>query len=129
LPVVPPSAAEVSKFTLKVRVAGKVAKFTFADEDELFAKAAEELTAQIADTAGLGTVGSPLRSYEAVELVHSRIEVTISDGLFKKRRGGIDVRRSGEAEAWLGSTSKRLIEPWAQESLPDALRREIDSPA
>jgi hypothetical protein len=113
--------------TLKVRVAGKVAKFSFASVDELFAKLADELKAQIEDTRGLGTVGSPLKSYEAVEIVHSRLEIAIPQGGMKKRRGGIDVRRSGEAEAWLGGVRKQLIEPWGGESPIDALRREIDS--
>lgn len=106
---------------------GKVAKFDFESEDELFAKLADELVAQIEDTRGLGGINSPLRNYEAIELVHSRLEVIISDGLFKKRRGGIDVRRDGSAESWLGGASKSLIEPHPGEGLPDALRREIDS--
>lgn len=106
---------------------GKVAKFEFDSEDELFAKVAEELDSQIDDTRGLGGINSPLRNYEAIELVHSRIEVIISDGLFKKRRGGIDVRRDGSSEGWIGGASKALIEPSPGESLPAALRREIDS--
>lgn len=106
---------------------GKVAKFDFDSEDELFAKLADELTSQIDDTRGLGGVSSPLRNYEAIELVHTRLEVIISDGLFKKRRGGIDVRRDGSTEGWLGGASKALIEPRPGETLPDALRREIDS--
>lgn len=106
---------------------GKVAKFDFATEDELFAKLADELASQIEDTRGLGGISSPLRNYEAIELVHTRLEVTVSDGLFKKRRGGIDVRRDGSTEGWLGGASKTLIEPPPGESLPDALRREIDS--
>ena len=106
---------------------GKVAKFDFDSEDALFAKLADELTSQIDDTRGLSGISSPLRNYEAIELVHTRIEATISDGMFKKRRGGIDVRRDGSAEGWLGGASKVLIEPRPGETLPDALRREIDS--
>lgn len=114
-------------FTLKVRVTGKVAKFHFDSLEDLFAKLEEELAAQIEDTKGLGEVKSPLRNYEAIEIVHTRLEVVIGDGLFKKRRGGIDVRRTGEAEAYLGGTNKQLIEPHPGEALVDALRREIDS--
>lgn len=106
---------------------GKVAKFSFVSEDELFVKLTDELGTQIDDTRGLGGVSSPLRDYEAIELVHSRLEVIVSDGLFKKRRGGIDVRRDGSTEGWLGGASKALIEPRPGETLPDALRREIDS--
>lgn len=106
---------------------GKVAKFDLDSEDALFAKLAEELAGQIDDTRGLGGINSPLRNYEAIELVHSRLEVGISDGLFKKRRGGIDVRRDGSTEGWLGGASKTLIEPRPGERLPDALRRELDS--
>jgi hypothetical protein len=108
-------------------VTGKVAKFNFDSEDALFAKLADELVGQIEDTKGLGSVKSPLRDYEAIELVHSRLEVIISEGLFKKRRGGIDVRRDGSTEGWIGGATKSLIEPQPGESLTDALRREIDS--
>jgi hypothetical protein len=114
-------------YRLKVRVTGKVAKFNFDSEDALFAKLADELTSQIDDTRDLGGINSPLRDYEAIELVHSRLEVIISEGMFKKRRGGIDVRRDGSTEGWLGGASKALIEPQPGESLTDALRREIDS--
>lgn len=115
------------KYQLKVRVTGKVAKFEFATADELFAKLDEEIAAQVADTHGLGEVKSPLRNYEAIEIVHSRIEVILAEGLFKRRKGGVDVRRNGECEAWLGGASKQLIEPRPGESLTDALRREINS--
>ena len=108
---------------------GKVAKFDFATEDELFAKLEDELASQIDDTRGLGKVKSPLRDYEAIEIVHSRLEVGIPEGRFKKRRGGIDVRRDGSTEAWLGRGSKELIEPRPGEGLVAALRREIDSGA
>jgi hypothetical protein len=108
-------------------VTGKVAKFEFDSEDALFAKLAEELATQVADTRGLGAIDSPLRNYEAIEVVHSRIEVIISQGLFKKRRGGIDVRRDGSTEGWTGGASKSLIEARPGETLASALRREIDS--
>jgi hypothetical protein len=108
-------------------VTGKVAKFRFDSEDELFAKLAEELDGQIADTRNLGGMNSPLRDYEAIELVHSRLEAVIGAGLFGKRVGGIDVRRDGSSEAWLGRGNKTLIEPRPGETLTAALRREIDS--
>lgn len=115
----------MAQHLLKVRVTGKVAKIPCASEDELFERLGSELETQVADTAGLGDVSGPLRNYEAIEIVHSRLEVVISEGLFKKRRGGIDVRRSGEYEAWLGGASKQLVEPRPDESVTDALRREM----
>ncbi|MFT4048307.1 MAG: hypothetical protein QM648_00535 [Solirubrobacterales bacterium] len=115
------------RYLLKVRVTGKVAKFPCGSEDELFAKLEDELAGQIEDTKGLGPVGSPLKNYEAIEIVHSRLEVVLTESLFKKRRGGIDVRRNGDSEAWLGGSSKQLIEPRPGETLTAALRREIDS--
>lgn len=114
---------------LKVRAPGRVVKIACATEDELFLRLEMELEGQIHDTRGLGEVRSPLRNYDAIEIVHARLEVVISDGFMRKRRGGIDVRRSGEAEAWLGAASKQLIEPRPDESLTAALRREIDSAA
>lgn len=106
---------------------GKVAKFQCGSEDELFALLEDELASQIADTQGLAKIKSPLRDYEAIEIVHTRLEVILSEGIFKRRSGGIDVRRNGDAEAWLGGTQKQLIEQRPGESLTAALRREIDS--
>jgi hypothetical protein len=122
-----PQGSRSLKYLLKVRVTGKVAKFERADEDALFDLLARELESQIADTRGLGTVGSPLRDYEAIEIVHSRLEIVIRDGPLRRRRGGIDVRRNGDCEAWLGGSRKQLVEPRPGESLPAALRRELDS--
>lgn len=105
-----------------------MAKFTFDSEDELFAKVAEEFEAQLADARALEGKGqaSPLRNYEAIEIVHSRIEVAVG-GAFAKSRGGIDIRRDASAEAWVGRTNRVLIEPRPGEDLIAALRREIDS--
>jgi hypothetical protein len=116
----------VPRYELKIRVTGKVANFECASEDELFELVRSELADQIRDTAGLGAV-SAIRNYEAIEVVHARIEATIAHGVFKKRRGGIDVRRDGSAEAWLGRVTRTLIEPRPGEDLPAALRRELDS--
>lgn len=116
-----------AKYTLKVRVTGKVATFQCATEDELFDLLETELAGQIEDTRGLGDVGSPLRNYEAIEIVHSRLETILSDGLFKKRRGGIDVRRNGDCEAWVGGSNKQLIEQRPGENLTTALRQELSS--
>ena len=114
----------MARYELKIRVSGKVSKIAFASEDELFAKLTDELATQVDDADNM-PLKSPIKDYEAVELVHSRLEVGIGEGLFKSRHGGIDVRRDGSAEGWIGRSNKTLIESRPGESLPDALRREL----
>ena len=89
--------------TLKVRVTGKVAKFEFDSEDELFAKLADELTSQIDDTRGLGGINSPLRNYEAIELVHTPARGDRSPtGSSRSAAAGSTCAATDRSKAWLG---------------------------
>lgn len=117
----------MAKFTLKVREGSKVTRSHCATVDELFDEV-ERLTEEMADRAPGGAVNSMFRNYEAIELVHGRIEVSIATGRFKHRRGGIDVRRDGSIEAFVGRTSRTVVEPTPGETIPHSLRRELLKP-
>ena len=121
----PLSGAEPVQIRLKCRTGPSVTKERFETTDALFARVAG-LLMDLKDSAPGDDVKSAFRSYEAIEVVHGRIEVSIARRRFGGTvRGGIDVRRDGSAEAFLGRTSRKLIEPRPSESLVDALEREL----
>lgn len=113
------------RLQLKYRTGPRVLKERPASIDELFTRTGELLVECVASAPG-GEVKAPFRNYDAIEVVHGRIELSIADGRFgSKTRGGIDVRRDGSAEAFLGRTSRSVIESRPGENLVDALRREL----
>lgn len=117
----------MSKYGLKLREGPKVTRLRCATIDELFEQV-ERQSEEMSDRADGEAVSSMFRDYEAIELVHGRIEVTIADGPFKHRRGGIDVRRDGSIEAFVGRANRTVVEPTPGETIPQALRRELLKP-
>lgn len=117
----------MSKYTLKVREGSQVTRQRFAAPDELF-EAVERISEEMSDRADRQPVKSMFRDYEAIELVHGRVEVSIATGRFKHRRGGVDVRRDGSIEAYVGRTNRTVVEPTPGETIPQALRRELLKP-
>ncbi len=117
----------MGKYGLKLREGPKVTRIRCATIDELFDQV-ERQSEEMSDRADGEAVSSMFREYEAIELVHGRIEVTIADSPFKHRRGGIDVRRDGSIEAFVGRTSRTVVEPTPGETIPQALRRELLKP-
>jgi hypothetical protein len=65
------------------------------------------------------------RSFEPVQQVVARIEVAAPG----TRRGGIDVRGDGSAEAYTGWLRRRVVEQRPGESPYDALRRALGEEA
>lgn len=118
----------MAKYVLKLREGPTVGRERCATERELFDRV-EVLASEMSDRADRTPVKSMFRDYEAIELVHGRIEVSIGSGPFKHRRGGIDVRRDGSIEAFVGRTNRTVVEPTPGETIPQALRREMLKPA
>lgn len=117
----------MAKYTLKVREGSSVKRSRHETADELF-DAVSRLSEELSDRADRQPVKSMFRDYEAIELVHGRVEVSIATGRFKHRRGGIDVRRDGSIEAFVGRTNRTVVEPTPGETVPQALRRELLKP-
>jgi hypothetical protein len=67
---------------------------------------------------GRGTVELRTRSFSPQQQVAGRVELS-GPGV----RAGIDVRGTGEAEAWTGRVRRQVVEQLDRESPYDALRR------
>ena len=67
------------------------------------------------------------RTYEPIQLVAARAEVSGPQRLRPAIRGGIDVRGDGSAEAWTGRVRRSLVPLEPGESAYDALRRALSS--
>ena len=67
------------------------------------------------------------RTYEPIQIVAVRGEVSGPQRLRPRLRGGVDVRGDGSAEAWIGRVRRSLIAQRTGESAYDALRRALSS--
>lgn len=112
-------------YTLKVREGGKTRREAFESQAELF-EAADRHSRELAARAPGKPVKTPLRDYDPVEQVAGRVELfRRGHRPFLGEHAGIDVRGDGSMEAWLGRTSRRVIEQAPGESVLAALRREF----
>ena len=67
------------------------------------------------------------RTYEPIQQVAVRAEVSGPQRVRPTHRGGIDVRGDGSAEAWTGRMRRALVAQEPGESAYDALRRALSS--
>jgi hypothetical protein len=102
-----------------VREGGRVSRERYSSlEDAL--SAIEARGRELADGARAGPVDTKvLGRWEPQQQVAARLELG--------RRGGVDIRGDGSAEAYTGRVRRRLIELRRGESPYDALRRALRS--
>lgn len=82
---------------------------------------------ELAGTASHEQVTIYRRTYEPVQQVAARAEVSGPQRWRPRVRGGIDVRGDGSAEAWTGLSRRELVDQRLGESAYDALRRALSS--
>ena len=102
-----------------MREGARVSHERFASLEEALA-AIEERGRQLASEARSGPVDTKLLGrWEPQQQVAARLQVG--------RRGGVDIRGDGSAEAYTGWLRRRLVEQQGDESPYDALRRQLTS--
>lgn len=110
-------------FTVAVREGPRVSRDRCDSLDELFERV-ERHAGELALGAGDRPVSGLFRSYEPIEQVAGRIEISGRRGRgLGHVRAGIDVRGDGSLEAFSGRVTRRVIEPAPGESAIAALRR------
>ena len=113
-------------YRVLVRSGPRVDKHTCATLDEaldLLERRCAELSASAPRTA----VKAYRRTYEPVQQVVGRAEVSGPQRLRAAVRGGIDVRGDGSVEAWTGRLRRAVVVQRAGETPYDALRRALSS--
>ncbi|MFY9487808.1 MAG: hypothetical protein WAP35_03805, partial [Solirubrobacterales bacterium] len=90
----------MARFGSTVREGARVSRVRSESIDELFLAVelhAEQLSGNASSTAR--PVNALTKTFEPIEQVHGRIEISESQGLLRpRRRGGIDVRGDGSME-------------------------------
>jgi hypothetical protein len=115
-------------FRLTVREGPRVSR----TRHERLEEAVEDLAAHVSRLSELTpreAIDLPTRRFEPIAQVVARAELSGPQRLLPRVRAGIDVRGDGTAEAWVGRTSRRIVEQEDGESPLAALRRVLDADA
>ncbi len=111
-----------ASYRLTIRDGPRVTHARFASVDA----ALDVLDARVAEVAARPpreAVDLHVRRIEPVAQVVARAELSGPQRLLPRVRAGIDVRGDGSAEAWIGRTSRAVVEQEDGESAVAALRR------
>jgi hypothetical protein len=114
-------------WTVKVRVGPKVERSRLGDLDgalELAQRRVDDLTSR----SDGSSVNAGYRRFQPQELVTARVELSGPERLLPSVHAGIDIRGDGSTEAYTGRVRKAPVEPRANESISEALRRVLARP-
>ncbi|MFL5817486.1 MAG: hypothetical protein ACJ76L_07785 [Conexibacter sp.] len=115
-------------FRLTVREGPRVSRA----RHERLEEALEDLAAhasRLSQRSPREAIDLPTRRFEPIAQVVARAELSGPQRLLPRVRAGIDVRGDGSAEAWVGRTSRQVVEQQDGESALAALRRVLDAGA
>ncbi|HEV7918706.1 MAG TPA: hypothetical protein VGO97_03935 [Solirubrobacterales bacterium] len=106
---------------MSVREGPRVTKSRFGSADALFDEL-DRVTREISGRTDRAPATMLFRELSPVEQVAARIEIAGPRRGLMRMRGGVDVRGDGSMEAYVGRTSRIVIELKPGETMVDALR-------
>jgi hypothetical protein len=113
-------------YRITVRAGSQVQRSTADTLDDALDRL-EEHCRSVSQGPGRRPVRLHHRTFEPVQQVAARAEVSGPQHWAPSVRAGVDVRGDGSAEAWIGRLRRRLIAQRGDESPYDALRRALSA--
>jgi hypothetical protein len=110
------------RYRLTVREGPRVSRERFAS----LPSALDALAAHVAELTARperATIAAVAREFAPVAQVAARAELRGPERWTPRIRAGIDVRGDGSSEAWVGGSTRRVVEPADGETPLAALRR------
>jgi hypothetical protein len=113
----------MARFSMSVREGPRFSRLRTDSIEELFEAVAENAQT-LSERADAPSIDAVFKTFEPIERVVARIEISGQRrGLVSRDRAGIDVRGDGSMEAFVGRTSREVIDPLPGETVVEALRR------
>ena len=113
-------------FRVLIRDGPRVERSTHPTLDAAL-EALERRCREVSASAPRAPVKVYRRTYEPIQLVAARAEVSGPGRLRPAIRGGVDIRGDGSAEAWTGRVRRSVVAQEAGDTPYDALRRALSS--